>query len=237
MIDEYFKPFQNEIIADDRIIRAFFEFLLTREIKSFYGGPDIPLGAYQVALRDVNEHESEAFLKWLADEESPDVRFLHLPAGDAVTKRYAQFKADDEARVPGELLHRLRLMEGPVTYERNTCGSMSWCRDAFTELQGTSRPMCTYCATFGSQLSMQKTVRRYVIDLDAIRKKNPLPQSDAGPSTSTSAPVPLAASDCVDCPADVQHFLRSIGKDIDVSAIVQGEAGCSANHGDGNGGD
>ena len=39
-------------VADDSVVRAVFDFLKSRSIKSMYVGKDIPIGQYQLALKD-----------------------------------------------------------------------------------------------------------------------------------------------------------------------------------------
>ena len=41
-------------IADDRVIRALFDFLMARPIKRMYLGKDIPIGEYQQELKDAH---------------------------------------------------------------------------------------------------------------------------------------------------------------------------------------
>eukprot|EP00966_Prymnesium_polylepis_P140452 3244371-Prymnesium_polylepis.1 len=66
---EYFDKLRDAI-SDERVVRAFFDFLKTRAIKKMYLGKDIPLGAYQKALKDTRRPVAEQFLEWFVSNEA-----------------------------------------------------------------------------------------------------------------------------------------------------------------------
>ena len=126
---DYFTPLRNEVINDDRVIRAFFEFLRARKIKPTYHGKDIPVGAYQRALKDANRPESERFLEWLVGEETVDVKTLHLPSY-ATAERYKAFKGEEaQDRSTDSILKQLKLKEipGVCTSEIARPQNLKWC--------------------------------------------------------------------------------------------------------------
>ena len=57
----------RDAIADDRVIRALYDFLIVRDIKPMYLGKDIPIGAYQKVLKDTRRSVVEQFLEWLVE--------------------------------------------------------------------------------------------------------------------------------------------------------------------------
>jgi hypothetical protein len=63
----------NELSAaidDDRIVRAFYDFLLARPgVKPHYFGKDIPVGKYQKDLKDANRSEIDKFVQGLIERE------------------------------------------------------------------------------------------------------------------------------------------------------------------------
>ena len=67
--DDYFTPLRDDVLADDRVIRALYDFLKARKIKPSYHGKDIPVGAYALALKDSKRSDVEQFLEWLVEQE------------------------------------------------------------------------------------------------------------------------------------------------------------------------
>ena len=59
----------REAIDDDRVIRALYLKLLTREgVKERYFGQDIPVGEYACTLKETNRPHNEKFLVWLIQQ-------------------------------------------------------------------------------------------------------------------------------------------------------------------------
>ena len=57
-------------IADDKIVRAFYDFLLGRQgVKPHYFGKDIPVGKYQKDLKDANRSDIDKFVQSLIESE------------------------------------------------------------------------------------------------------------------------------------------------------------------------
>ena len=82
---EYFAKMQ-EFIADDHVIRAFYDFLKERKIKSMYLGKDIPIGEYQKELKDARRSVTDQFLEWLVLDQPIQVGLESGVAVDAPTE-------------------------------------------------------------------------------------------------------------------------------------------------------
>ena len=62
----------RQSIADDRVIRAFYDFLMQRPIKKHYIGSDIPTSDFQTKLREYNRSGEESFLKAFVENQEVD---------------------------------------------------------------------------------------------------------------------------------------------------------------------
>ena len=166
--DDYFTPLQNEVISDDRVIRAFFDFLKAREIKPMYHGKDIPVGQYQRKLKDSNRGEADRLLEWLTEEEDMGVKKLHLP-NYAFAERYKAFKGEGaQDRSTDGIMKQLSLggIDG-VALERARPQNLEWCP---TTLVG-GRPKCSFCMMEDVPSRANKVMRRTTIDLEVMRAR------------------------------------------------------------------
>ena len=203
--DDYFTPLHDEVIADDRVIRAFYEFLLARKIKPTYHGKDIPVGAYQRALKDANRPESERFLEWLIEQENMDVKKLHLP-NYAFSERYKAFKGEEaQDRSTDGIMKQLKLTDipGVDSTERARPQNMSWCTG---EDRGPGvvhfGARCSFCAEGIPQQEDNKVMRRTTLDCVELRKRFSI---NDGNAPTEQQPAAAAAAE-IDCKADVEAF-------------------------------
>ena len=206
---DYFTKLQNEVIADDRVIRAFYDFLKERKIKPTYQGKDIPVGAYQRALKNSNRGEAEGFLEWLTEEEDMGVKKLHLPntappsLGDSEARqplavRYKAFRGEGaHDRSTDSIMKQLSLggIEGVAT-ERARPQNLEWCPSTLVG----GPPQCSFCQN-GIPTAANKVMRRTTIDLEVMRVRFSI-EDEAPVSTEPEDEAPAE----VDCEAEVQAF-------------------------------
>ena len=194
---DYFIPLREEVLADDRVIRALYEFLLARVIRPSYHGPDIPVGEYARALKDSKRSDVEQFLEWLVEQEDMSVKTLHLTA-EAFATRYKTFKGEGEDRSTDGIMKQLNLqsIQG-VQQQRARPQNLQWCG---THLSYPGAPLqCSFCA-IGIPNAENKVMRQYVLDCDSLRARYSIEETVA-PSAAPSQP---AAS--IDCEAEVASF-------------------------------
>ena len=194
---DYFIPLREEVLADDRVIRAFFEFLRARTIKPSYHGNDIPVGEYARALKDSKRSETEAFLEWLVEQEEMAVKTLHLTS-EAFSTRYKTFKGEGEERSTDGIMKQLKLQSiSGVDQHRARPQNLEWC---LTCLGYPAAPVqCSFCAG-GIPDSEDKVMRQYVVDCDVLRERYKIEEM----AVPSAAPVQSAAS--IDCEAEVKSF-------------------------------
>ena len=200
--EDHFDPLR-EVLADDRVIRAFFDFLKARTIKPTYHGKDIPVGEYALALKDSKRSEAEQFLEWVIEQEHLGVTTLHLTA-EAFATRYKAFKGEGEERCTDGIMKQLKLLSIPgVVQSRNSPERLAWCPKTL-DYPGTP-VKCSFCATCDtSGLDKNKVMRQYVVDCESLRKRYNIEVEAAGPS---AAPAELPAA-TIDCEAEVERFWR-----------------------------
>ena len=138
---DYFIPLREEVLADDRVIRALYEFLLARVIRPSYHGPDIPVGEYARALKDSKRSDVEQFLEWLVEQEDMSVKTLHLTA-EAFATRYKTFKGEGEDRSTDGIMKQLNLQSisrrgNSSARARRIC---QWCANVSS---ATRAPRCS----------------------------------------------------------------------------------------------
>ena len=200
--EDYFTPLREEVLADDRVIRALYDFLMARSIKPTYHGKDIPVGEYARALKDSKRSEAEQFLEWVIEQEHLDVKTLHLTA-EAFATRYKKFKGEGEERCTDGIMKQLKLLSIPgVVQSRARPERLAWCQ---TTLNYPGAPVkCSFCATFNtSDLDNNKVMRQYIVDCESLRKRYNIEEA-AGPS---AAPAEQPAA-IIDCEAEVERFWR-----------------------------
>ena len=198
---DYFAPLREEVLADDRVIRALYEFLCMRAIKSSYHGKDIPVGEYARALKNSKRSEAEEFLEWLVEKEDMAVQTLHLTA-EAFATRYKAFKPDrctdstGEERSTDSIMKQLNLQSiSGVAQHRARPQNLSWCP---TSLNYPSAPLqCSFCTT-GRPDSENKVMRQYVLDCDVLRERYKIEETVA-----PSAAQPAAS---INCEVEVERF-------------------------------
>ncbi len=201
--EDYFTPLREEVLADDRVIRALYDFLMARSIKPTYHGKDIPVGEYARALKDSKRSEAEQFLEWVIEQEHLDVKTLHLTA-EAFATRYKKFKGEGEERCTDGIMKQLKLLSIPgVVQSRARPERLAWCQ---TTLNYPGAPVkCSFCATFNtSDLDNNKVMRQYVVDCESLRERYNIEEA-AGPS---AAPAEQPAA-IIDCEAEVERFWRN----------------------------
>ena len=192
--EDYFTPLREEVLADDRVIRALYDFLKARSIKPTYHGKDIPVGEYARALKDSKRSEAEQFLEWVVEQEHLDVKTLHLTA-EAFATRYKAFKGEGEERCTDGIMKQLKLQSIPgVVQPRGVPKRLAWCP---TSLNYPDAPVkCSFCATVNiSDLDNNKVMRQYVVDCESMRKRYNIEVEAAGPS---AAPAEQSAA-IIDC--------------------------------------
>ena len=115
-------------MADDRVIRAFYDFLLVRDIKPTYHGKDIPVGAYQRALKDSRRSDTEQFMEWLVENEDMGVKWLHL-TNKAFADRYKVFKGEGAHDRSTDVIMKQLSLQGVVgvVSERKRPQNLEWC--------------------------------------------------------------------------------------------------------------
>jgi hypothetical protein len=198
---DYFAPLREEVLADDRVIRALYEFLCMRTIKSSYHGKDIPVGEYARALKNSKRSEAEEFLEWLVEKEDMAVQTLHLTA-EAFATRYKAFKPDrctdsiGEERSTDSIMKQLNLQSiSGVAQHRARPQNLSWCP---TCLEYPAAPLqCSFCTT-GRPDSENKVMRQYVLDCDVLRERYKIEETVA-----PSAAQPAAS---INCEVEVENF-------------------------------
>ena len=202
-IDDYFIPLRDEVLADDRVIRAFYDFLKARTIKPTYHGKDIPVGEYARALKDSKRSEAEQFLEWVIEQENLDVKTLHLTA-EGFASRYKTFKGEGEDRCTDGIMKQLKLLGIPgVEQSRKRPGCLTWCETSLNYLGAPVK--CSFCATFNiSDLNNNKVMRQYVVDCESLRKRYNI-EAAAGPSTGPAEQPAVI----IDCEAEVERFWRN----------------------------
>ena len=193
---DYFIPLHKEVVADDCVIRALYEFLRARTIKPSYHGTDIPVGEYARALKDSKRSDVEQFLEWLVEQEDMDVKTLHLPS-DAIATRYKAFKGEGEDRSTDGIMKQLNLqsIQG-VKQHRARPQNLQWCG---THLDYRGAPMkCTFCTT-GIPNAENRVMRLYELDCDALRTRYSIEEAVA-PSAAPAQPA------SINCEAEVASF-------------------------------
>jgi hypothetical protein len=200
--EDYFTPLR-EVLADDRVIRALYDFLKARSIKPTYHGKDIPVGEYARALKDSKRSEAEQFLEWVVEQEPLGVKTLHLTA-EAFATRYKAFKGEGEDRCTDGIMKllQLRSVEGVEQYRtRPEC--LAWCP---TTLNFPGAPVkCSFCTTFTiSGLDNNRVMRQYVVDCKSLRTRYGIEEAE-GPSAAPAAEQPVTI---VDCQTEVERFWR-----------------------------
>jgi len=200
---DYFLPLREEALADDRVVRALYEFLRARSIKPSYHGTDIPVGEYARALKDSKRSETEEFLEWLVEKEDMAVKTLHLTA-EAFATRYKAFKPDrctdsiGEERSTDSIMKQLTLQSIPGGVERRRARpqNLSWCATSLD--YPTAPPQCSFCSTTGRPDSENKVMRQYVLDCDVLRERYKI--------EGTVAPGAAQPAASIDCEVEVEHF-------------------------------
>ena len=202
-IEDYFTPLREEVLANDRVIRALYDLLKARTIKPTYHGKDIPVGEYARALKDSKRSEAEQFLEWVIEKEHLAVKTLHLTA-DEFAKRYKEFKGEGEDRCTDGIMKQLKLLSIPgVEQFRARPEHLDWCQ---TSLNYPGAPVkCSFCAISNmSGLDNNKVMRQYVVVCESLRERYNIKEA-AGPSTAP-AEQPVAL---IDCKAEVERFCNS----------------------------
>ena len=200
--DDYFTPLRDDVLADDRVIRALYDFLKARKIKPSYHGKDIPVGAYALALKDSKRSDVEQFLEWLVEQEDLGVKTLHLTA-EAFATRYKVFKGEGEDRCTDGIMKQLKLQSIPgVDQHRARPQHLTWCS---RNISYPGAPMqCSFCAK-GVPGPDNKVMRQYVVDCETLRKRYNIEET-AGPS---AAPAEQPA-ESIDCEAEVERFCNGM---------------------------
>ena len=201
--DDYFLPLRNDVLADDRVIRALYDFLKARKIKPSYHGKDIPVGAYARALKDSKRSDVEQFLEWLVEQEDMNVKTLHL-TGEAFATRYKAFKGEGEDRSTDGIMKQLNLQSTPgVKQQRARPKNLQWCKVALNYPDAPKQ--CSFCAIPNVVPGTEnKVMRQYVLDCETLRKRYNFEET-AGPSAGPEE-QPAAV---IDCEAEVERFWRN----------------------------
>ena len=162
-------------MADDRVIRALYDFLKARTIKAMYFGKDIPVGEFQKDLKEHNRSETEHFAKWVVLEQ--DARHARVEFSDThVASLYAQYKGGGEKAEQNKrgILRKLQLASIP----------------------GISKPsQRRVFQDDGDNTVVTKWIRYYNWDLVSLRQRYAI--GDHVPTTG----VPRV--EVVDCRADI----------------------------------
>ena len=155
-------------MADDRVIRALFEFLMARKIKPMYFGKDIPIGDYQMALKDSRRSVWEHFLQWLVEDQCLSKTVLELDAND-LYKKFKSWSEDGNEWVRNKthLMRELKLQSIPGIKQTKK-------QKTFESAEGHT---------------VRKETRVYVFDLAVLRTHYQVGVPDA-------APPPQAAVNC-----------------------------------------
>ena len=133
-------------IADDRIVRAFYDFLLARPgVKPHYFGKDIPVGKYQKDLKDANRSEIDKFVQGLIERE-PLVETGWVKKG---------------SRHLGIIAKKLGMGDGDPTKEASLVQSITT-RLGIAHIEGTKSDTDT---------SSGKVERVWSFDRDTLRKR------------------------------------------------------------------
>ena len=145
---EYFQKLGG-VIADDSVVRAFYDLLHAREIKKMYLGKDIPIGEYQKELKDARRSTTEQFLEYFVQDQALGLSEITLKIDDVCDK----FK---------------KWQEGGSEFERS---KSSITRElALTSIPGIRKikPREHVCDLETNEV-VEKQVPKYVFDLDSLR--------------------------------------------------------------------
>ena len=176
---EYFQKLGG-VIADDSVVRAFYDLLHARKIKSRYLGKDIPIGEYQKELKDSRRSTTELFIEHFVLDQDLNLREITLSVDEVCDK----FKKWQE--VGGE-------------FERSKSSILK--ELALKRFPGIRRikPRELVCVDLETNEVVEKQVSKYIFDLDALRRLYEI---------GDHAPVheERGEGEAVDCEADVARW-------------------------------
>ena len=175
---EYFQGL-SDTIADDRVVRAFYDLLRAREIKKMYLGKDIPIGEYQKELKDARRSMTEQFLEYFVQDQALSLSEITLKIDDVCDK----FK---------------KWQEGGSEFERS---KSSITRElALTSIPGIRKiKPREFVFDLETNEDVEKQVPKYVFDLEKLRLRYKI--GDPPPVHEERG-----EDEAVDCEADVASW-------------------------------
>ena len=211
--DAYFEALRAAI-ADDRAIRALFDFLKTRKIKSMYLGKDIPVGKYQKELKDSRRSVADQFLEAFVQDqpimvgmesgagvEAPTV--ITLPIDDVCQKfRMWQQAGSEFERSKSSITRELALSAIAGIKKIKPWEEVSIANEV--------EPGCG--PTFRVE---KKQVPKYVFDLVKLRERFGIGAEDAPPVSHPGATI--------DCDADIRSWEERVEEAQLEAAVVAAE--------------
>ena len=188
-------------IADDRVIRALFDFLNARKIKSMYLGKDIPVGEYQKELKDSRRSVADQFLEAFvqnqpimigmesgAGVEAPTV--ITLPIDDVCQKfRVWQQAGNEFERSKSSITRELALSAIAGIKKIKPWEEVSIANEV--------EPGCD--PTFRVE---KKQIPKYIFDLVKLRERYGISADDGPPVSHTGATI--------DCDADIRSWEEQV---------------------------
>ena len=211
--DAYFEALRAAI-ADDRAIRALFDFLKTRKIKSMYLGKDIPVGKYQKELKDSRRSVADQFLEAFVQDqpimvgmesgagvEAPTV--ITLPIDDVCQRfRVWQQAGSEFERSKSSITRELALSAIAGIKKIKPWEEVSIANEV--------EPGCG--PTFRVE---KKQVPKYVFDLVKLRERFGIGAEDAPPVSHPGATI--------DCDADIRSWEEQVEEAQLEAAVVAAE--------------
>ena len=211
--DAYFEALRAAI-ADDRAIRALFDFLKARKIKSMYLGKDIPVGKYQKELKDSRRSVADQFLEAFVQDqpimvgmesgagvEAPTV--ITLPIDDVCQKfRVWQQAGSEFERSKSSITRELALSAIAGIKKIKPWEEVSIANEV--------EPGCG--PTFRVE---KKQVPKYVFDLVKLRERFGISAEDAPPVSHPGATI--------DCDADIRSWEEQVEEAQLEAAVVAAE--------------
>ena len=193
------RAYWNEIYAhmkDDRVVRAFYDFLKARTIKEHYFGTDIPLGQFQTKLRDANRSLVDRFIAWFVEDQDLNANEMKLTSDEV----FEEFKRWQEH---GSEFDRSK---SSVTRELSLKGK-----------KGVKQTKEYRMVEDPKQPDQQKNkqVRIYTFDLRTLREEYRIAVDDEA--------APVAELEAIDCEADICAWEAKRDAEAAVAVVGEGE--------------